>query len=59
MNGARGFILVVAAIAGFLLVSSLFTVDEREHAIKLRFNAVTDAGYDPGLTGRRRLSTES
>ena len=49
MNGARGFILVVAAIAGFLLVSSLFTVDEREHAIKLRFNAVTDAGYDPGL----------
>ena len=49
MNGARGFILILAAIAGFLLISALFTVDEREHAIKLRFNAVTNAGYEPGL----------
>ncbi len=49
MNGSRGAILILAALAGFLLISSLFTVDEREHAIKLRFNAVVHSGYEPGL----------
>lgn len=49
MNGGRGAILILAAIAGFVLVSSLFTVDERELAIKLKFGEVVKADYEPGL----------
>ncbi len=49
MNGSRGAILILAAIAGFILVSSLFTVDERELALKLKFGEVVKSDYDPGL----------
>ncbi len=49
MNGARSGYLVLAAIAGFVLVSSLFVVDERELAIKLRLGEVIKADYESGL----------
>jgi membrane protease subunit HflC len=49
MSGARTGYLVLAAIAGFVLISSLFVVDERELAIKLRLGEVINADYVPGL----------
>ena len=49
MNGARSGFLVLAAIAGFVLISSLFVVDERELAIKLRLGEVIKADYMSGL----------
>jgi len=49
MSGARTGYLVLAAIAGFILISSLFVVDERELAIKLRLGEVIKADYTPGL----------
>jgi membrane protease subunit HflC len=49
MSSARTGYLVLAAIAGFVLISSLFVVDERELAIKLRLGEVINADYAPGL----------
>lgn len=49
MSGARSGFLVLAAIAGFVLISSLFVVDERELAIKLRLGEVIKADYMSGL----------
>ena len=49
MSGSRSGLLILAAIAGFVLVSSLFVVDEREQAIKLRLGEVIKSDYAPGL----------
>ena len=38
-------LLLIAVIASFFL----FTIDERETAVKLRFGEVVQAGYEPGL----------
>lgn len=38
-------LLVVAVLASFFL----FTIDEKETAVKLRFGEVVQAGYEPGL----------
>lgn len=43
-------IIVIAAVAAIVLARmSVFTVDEREHALKFRFGEIVEAGYDPGL----------
>ncbi|MEM8816541.1 MAG: protease modulator HflC [Pseudomonadota bacterium] len=49
MSGARSGYLILAAIAGFILVSSVFIVDQRELAIKLRLGEVVQSAYEPGL----------
>ena len=40
-------LLVVAAAAAVAM--SVFTVDEREYAIKFRFGEIVRTDYDPGL----------
>ncbi len=43
-------ILVIAVVAVLIVARmSIFTVDEREHALKFRFGEIVQAGYDPGL----------
>ncbi len=49
MTSSRSGLLILVAILGFFVVSSLFTVDERELAIKLRLGEVVESGYEPGL----------
>lgn len=47
---ARGIIaLVLLVVVGILVRESLFIVDERETAIRLRFGEVRDANIEPGL----------
>ncbi len=42
-------LLVVGALAAIVLKMSMFTVDEREHALKFQFGEIVGAGYEPGL----------
>ena len=42
--------LLVLMVLGVLLVRmTMFTVDEREHAVKFRFGEIISADYEPGL----------
>jgi membrane protease subunit HflC len=41
--------LIVAVVALLLGRMSVFTVDEREHAIKFRFQEIIKSDYEPGL----------
>jgi membrane protease subunit HflC len=48
--GAKSTTLIfIVAAAAFLLSMSVFTVDEREYAIKLRFGEIVRMDYEPGL----------
>lgn len=49
MNGGRSGLLILAAIAVFVMLSSVFVVDQRELAIKLRLGEVVKSDYEPGL----------
>jgi len=49
MNSSKIGILVVIAIAVILFLSSVFTVNERELAIKFRLGEIVKADYQPGL----------
>ena len=49
MNGGRSGLLILAALVVFALLSSIFIVDQRELAIKLRLGEVVKADYGPGL----------
>ncbi len=42
-------IIVLAALAGLVTYGCLFTVNERELAIKFRFSEIVDSDYEPGL----------
>jgi len=43
-------LLLVFVVLGVTLVrTSVFTVDEREHAVKFRFGEIVQADYEPGL----------
>src|SRR5690606_40590754 len=42
-------ILIVVALALITARLSVFTVDEREHAIKFQFGEIVRASYEPGL----------
>ncbi|UCG74204.1 MAG: protease modulator HflC [Chromatiales bacterium] len=48
MAGGRP-ILVLILLALFVGSAALYTVDEREHALKLRFGEIVDADIPPGL----------
>lgn len=45
-----GTTLAIVAVIAFIVISgSVFTVDERERAIKLRFSEIVKEDYEPGL----------
>ena len=48
MAGGRP-ILILILLALFVGSAALYTVDEREHALKLRFGEIVDADIPPGL----------
>lgn len=45
----RPGLLVVLALVVVLTMMSLFTVDEREHAVKFRFGEIIDTDFAPGI----------
>lgn len=48
--GSRGtFLILILAVAALALSMSVFVVDEREYAIKLRFGEIVRADFEPGL----------
>lgn len=49
MSPKSNMILILAVIAIILARMSVFTVDEREHAVKFRFGEIVAADYEPGL----------
>ncbi len=49
MNGGRFGVFVIVGLLIVVAGLSLFTVNERELAIKLRVGQVVEAGYEPGL----------
>ena len=49
MNGGRFGFMVIAGVVVIFIGLSLFTVNERELAIKLRVGQVVGANYEPGL----------
>lgn len=49
MNARYSGILVIAGLVLVGLGLSAYTVDEREHALKLRFGEIVKSEFDPGL----------
>ncbi len=49
MSPRFNLLLVVAALGVLLVRMTLFTVDEREHAVKFRFGEIVKSDYEPGL----------
>jgi membrane protease subunit HflC len=49
MSGRPGLFIFLLAIVAVVVSMSVFTVDEREHAIKLRFGEIVRSEYEPGL----------
>jgi membrane protease subunit HflC len=49
MNGRGNLLILLLALIVGGVVMSLFVVDERQHAIKLRFGEIIQTGYEPGL----------
>ncbi|MDT8327065.1 MAG: protease modulator HflC [Roseovarius sp.] len=48
--GKTKFLIPILAIAGFLGLSSVFVVDEREKALVLQFGQIRDVKEEPGLS---------
>ncbi|MFL2547425.1 MAG: protease modulator HflC [Candidatus Rariloculaceae bacterium] len=49
MSPRLNLILVVVALGVMLISMTVFTVDEREHALKFRFGEIVKSDYEPGL----------
>jgi modulator of FtsH protease HflC len=49
MSPRLNLLLIVAVLAAIVIRMSVFTVDEREHAVKLQFGEIVKADYAPGL----------
>lgn len=49
MGAKTTTLILVVAVAALVLSMSVFTVDEREYAIKLRFGEIVRMDYEPGL----------
>jgi modulator of FtsH protease HflC len=49
MSSRATYLLLALAIAALVLSMSVFIVDEREHALKLRFGEIVRMDYEPGL----------
>ncbi|UCC15417.1 MAG: protease modulator HflC [Gammaproteobacteria bacterium] len=49
MSGRGSVLVVLLAITVALVSGAVFTVDERQHAIKLRFGEILRTDFEPGL----------
>jgi len=49
MNAIKMSLLIVIVAAGFLLISTVFTVSERELAMKFRLGEIVKTDYTPGI----------
>jgi membrane protease subunit HflC len=49
MSPRLNFLLIVAVLAIIAVRMAVFTVDEREHAVKFRIGEIIKADYEPGL----------
>ena len=49
MSPRFNLLLVVAALGVLVVRMTVFTVDEREHAVKFRFGEIVKSDYEPGL----------
>lgn len=49
MNSKGSVAVIFAGLLILLAISSLYIVDEKQSAIKLRFSEVVDAGVEPGI----------
>ncbi len=49
MSGRANLIVIAAGLLALVIGVSVFTVDEREHAIKFRFGQIIKSDYEPGI----------
>ena len=49
MGSRLNFLIVIFIVGVFVVRASVFTVDEREHALKFRFGEIVQSGYEPGI----------
>jgi membrane protease subunit HflC len=49
MSPRVNLVLILLVAAAIVIRMSVFTVDEREHALKLQFGQIVRADYEPGL----------
>jgi len=49
MSSKLNALLIVAVLAAIVIRMSVFTVDQREHVLKLQFAAIVKSDYEPGL----------
>ncbi len=49
MKMSSTLVTALVAVAGLIVYGCLFTVNERELAIKFRFSEIVDSDYEPGL----------
>jgi len=49
MSGRANLIVIAAGLLALVIGVSVFTVDEREYAIKFRFGQIIKSDYEPGI----------
>ena len=49
MGSRLSFLIVIFIVGAFLVRATMFTVDEREHALKFRFGEIVQSDYEPGI----------
>jgi len=49
MSGRGSVLVVILAVTVALLSGAVFTVDERQHAVKLRFGEIMRTEFEPGM----------
>lgn len=49
MSPRMNLLLIIAVVAALGIRMSVFTVDEREHAVKFRFGEIVKSNYAPGI----------
>ncbi len=49
MGSRLNFLIVIFILGAFVIRATVFTVDEREHALKFRFGEIVQSDYEPGI----------
>ena len=49
MGSRLNFLIVIFIVGVFVVRAAVFTVDEREHALKFRFGEIVQSDYEPGI----------
>ena len=49
MGSRLNFLIVIFIVGIFVVRATVFTVDEREHALKFRFGEIVQSDYEPGI----------